>query len=52
MCAGQFTWGVHERGNFFAIFLKNQKPVACKRNLKELKKQKNRAKIEQKSNKI
>ena len=46
---GTWWWGIH----FFAIlFSKNQKSVACKKNWKELKRQKIRAKIEQKSNKM
>ena len=36
----------------FAFFSENQKPVACKKKWKEFKRQKIRAKIEQKSNKI
>ena len=37
---------------FCDFFLKSQKPVAYKKNWKELKRQTIRAKIEQKSNKI
>ena len=36
----------------FCIFSENQKPVACMKKWKEFKRQKIRAKIEQKSNKI
>ena len=38
--------------NFFALLSKNQKPVACNRNRKELRREKGRPKNEQKSNKI
>ena len=45
---GKGVRGLGVEGNFLAIFSKNQKPVACKKNWKELKRQKIRAKVEQK----